>query len=303
MDELQSHFTPLSQETWDELKSKESNFLRFFENIKHRIAETDDFDSLLDELQSRAFQVKSAISEFRHFIEELPLAIALAYWIKGEVTDIDQGVEKISALNKLIDQGIIPLKNQEGAPLILCDLRWMGHRNIINEIRCVKEWGTLEKEKLVSVYLQFSQHLGQMTFGFIPHDFDPDRRSVAHKTVRYEVFIEFVQHLSPRDALIAKLLYFGASSAADVLSLQVNQIDFANHKVSYPNQSVVYPKHLMLDLQEHTQGKKGEELVFVNTRGSKIERAHLSHSFERALSKADIKERFTPGQLLETSRK
>ena len=89
---------------------------------------------------------------------------------------------------------------------------------------------------------------------------DPDFQRTIKKVVWYKDFIKFVQLLPERDALIAKLLYFGAPTMDEVLSLRVDQIDSRKGLVKFKKFSVKYPKHVMLELKSSLTQKKKEDL-------------------------------------------
>ncbi len=95
---------------------------------------------------------------------------------------------------------------------------------------------------------------------------------MSRKKVKYEAFLDFVQKLPARDALIAKLLYFGAPSMDSVLSLKKDAVHAEKSSISFPERDVVFPKHLIKDLCLHMENRKKEsDLVFTNVRGAEVE--------------------------------
>ncbi len=78
---------------------------------------------------------------------------------------------------------------------------------------------------------------------------DPDFQRTIKKVVNYKEFIKFIQELQERDALMAKLLYFGAPTMDEVLNLRVSQVDLKKGMVRFNKFSVRYPKHVMLELK------------------------------------------------------
>ncbi|HKZ00237.1 MAG TPA: hypothetical protein VJ112_03620 [Rhabdochlamydiaceae bacterium] len=173
------------------------------------------------------------------------------------------------------------------------------HQSVIEEIRCSSKLSTPEKEKAIEAYILFSQHLSRATCGLIMQGEDPDFQRTIKKVVWYKDFIKFVQLLPERDALIAKLLYFGAPTMDEVLSLRVDQIDSRKGLVKFKKFSVKYPKHVMLELKNSLTQKKKEDLIFTNLHGQQVERTHLNNCFNRAARKLDGNTRITPKMLLE----
>jgi integrase len=199
---------------------------------------------------------------------------------------------------QLIERKILSIQDQKGQLLCLDYFQEQGeqeHKRIIEDIKCILDWPNLIKEELVQHYIEFSQHLHQNTFGIIPIAQDPDRLHASQKVVNYDDFTRFVQFLSERDALIAKLLYFGGPTVEEVLFLKYGQLDFDNCSVNFSKQSVSYPKHLILELSNFAGKKKKNALVFLNYKGKQVVRTHLNHSFGRASKEINLM--ITPREL------
>lgn len=244
-------------------------------------------------------QFEEAIEAFRLTLSEIPLGAEIANWLER----LDLPKEYISkyteSILNLIDLKILSLTNRQGQLRTLKDVSPNDHRDTIEEIRCSSKLSTLEKEKAVEAYILFSQHLSRATCGLIMQGEDPDFQRTIKKVVWYKDFIKFVQLLPERDALIAKLLYFGAPTMDEVLSLRVDQIDLRKGLVKFKKFSVKYPKHVMLELKSSLGQKKKEDLIFTNLHGQQVERTHLNNCFNRAARKLDGKTRITPKMLLE----
>lgn len=251
------------------------------------------------------FSQKTSEMEFvtQQFIEYLRKAYlrdALGHWIKGISAMDPFWQEKYrKGMRSLLEKNLIPILNSQGEKMTLEEFQRVGHQPILEAIRCVKEWGFIQKEEAIQCYIQYSHALSRLTKNFIPPGYDPDRVRVRNRSVKYEVFIEFVQHLSERDALIAKLLYFGSPSLDEVVSLKKNAIIHDDSSIRFQEGRVVFPMHVMQDLLSYISEKKdAQELVFTNVRGAEVERAHLNHAFSRASEKIFAPIKITPGGLL-----
>jgi integrase len=244
-------------------------------------------------------QLQDAIEAFRLKLSEIPLGAEIANWLES----LDLPKEYISryteSMLNLIDLRLLSLTNRQGQLRTLNDFSPNDHRDTIEEIRCSSKLSTPDKEKAVEAYIIFSQHLSRATCGLIMQGEDPDFQRTIKKVVWYKDFIKFVQLLPERDALIAKLLYFGAPTMDEVLSLRVDQIDSRKGMVKFKKFSVKYPKHVMLDLKNSLTQKKKEDLIFTNLHGQQVERTHLNNCFNRAARKLDGNTRITPKMLLE----
>jgi len=244
-------------------------------------------------------QLEGAIEDFRLKLSEIPLGAEIANWLER----LDLPKEYVSRYTEsmlhLIDLKLLSLTNKQGQLRTLNDISPNDHRDTIEEIRCSSKLSTPDKEKAVEAYILFSQHLSRTTCGLIMQGEDPDFQRTIKKVVWYKDFIQFVQLLPERDALIAKLLYFGAPTMDEVLSLRVDQIDSRKGLVKFKKFSVKYPKHVMLELKSSLTEKKKEDLIFTNLHGQQVERTHLNNCFNRAARKLDGNTRITPKMLLE----
>ncbi len=244
-------------------------------------------------------QLEGAIEDFRLKLSEIPLGAEIANWLER----LDLPKEYVSRYTEsmlhIIDLKLLSLTNKQGQLRTLNDISPNDHRDTIEEIRCSSKLSTPDKEKAVEAYIIFSQHLSRATCGLIMQGEDPDFQRTIKKVVWYKDFIKFVQLLPERDALIAKLLYFGAPTMDEVLSLKVDQIDSRKGLVKFKKFSVKYPKHVMLELKSSLTQKKKEDLIFTNLHGQQVERTHLNNCFNRAARKLDGNTRITPKMLLE----
>lgn len=286
-------------------KSIRDQFPIFWERCKSEflqgVHDRDQLDVFLKEFKDSFIDIRSKIMAFHHEIEKIPLSVVLATWIKDMDTPGGSpwGTYFINGITKILEKGLINL-TKEGRNRTIKEFNSQEHLVTIENIRCVKNLNYLEKEQCVNCYLNFSGYLNKTTLDLIPCGYDPDRRRTANKVLKYERFIEFVQHLSDRDALIAKLLYFGAPSIDEVITLKADAIDFFQRKVVFSSEKLSFPKHVMLDIQEYMQfRRKTSDLVFVNGKGEKIERAHFTNAFARASLRKEGDAKISPGMLLQ----
>lgn len=173
-----------------------------------------------------------------------------------------------------------------------------GHQDLIEQIRTVNDWSIFEKEEIVKCYIEFSHSLARNTYDLIPLAFDSDRDRVQQKTVTYDSFIDFVQQLPKRDALIAKLLYFGAPSLEEIMTLTVSAVSKKTPEITFNEVTITLPQHIYNELYDVIKGKNTSQLVFCNVRGEKVNRTHLNQSFLRASEKSSLKVKITPASLL-----
>lgn len=288
---------------WNDIKAKEQFFHVFWEKCKKYAARNaSEISSLEEALQFFTHEVwsfESTYHKFIDFLRDIPFATALGYWIQGVATDELRRQKYIPSMTHILEKEIISFFDDSGEVLTLGHLRLMGHQEIIENIRCVSGWSPLEKEEKVECYVHFSHSLSQQTFHFIPHGFDPDRHRVYHRAIKYEAFLDFMQHLPNRDSLIAKLVYFGAPNIEEVLKLKQSTIDPSRCEIRFNGKIVRYPRHLIQDLLFHIKERQQvNDLIFMNVRNACVERSHLNQSFARACKKMKNVQKITPGSLL-----
>lgn len=250
-------------------------------------------------------EAKERFEEFQSFLKDVPLSLALQDWIEGVLNNHSLGEKAAINFARLLQFDVLSLKSEKGKLLTLGDLHLGGvktHLKVVENIRCVPQWTQVEKDSLVSLYVRFSCDLASLTFDYVLPICDPDKRWAESKLVSYDVFYSFIPFLSERDALISKVLYFGAPSIDEVLSLGVRAIDAEKKSICFESSSVCFPRHMILDLMEHIQSNPNAKgLVFFNVRGEQVERAHLNQSFARASERMPKGVKITPGNLLKFS--
>lgn len=120
-----------------------------------------------------------------------------------------------------------------------------------------------------------------------------------NKKVPHKQFLEFIEPLSERDQLIAKVLYYGEPTLEEALEITQGKILIKKSAIQFRKDTVPYPKHVIHELKEVTKSKAANELVFTNHKGKQIERSHLNNCFERVTEKLELENRITPKDLLE----
>jgi hypothetical protein len=281
---------------------KEPSFMNFWQVCMEKSAKVKDLKEiapLFSEYTERTWNVRKVFNEFHAFLKDVPLVIALRHWVEGVISDPSIGEKGVAEIKKLLECDLIPLKTSKGLPITLYDVRMSGHQDIIENIRSIRAWTQAEKDLLVNRYIRFSCDLARYTFDYVLSGCDLDRRHAESRLIPYEIFYSFIQYLSKRDALLAKVLYFGAPSMEEVLSLKTKAIDEKRCSIKFNEKSEKFPKHLIQELLLHVQeNPNAKGLVFANAKGETVERAHLNQSFARASERMPEGVKITPGSLL-----
>jgi hypothetical protein len=278
---------------------KDPVFMDFWRICQEKSAKIKKMDSFSSQYAEWTWNIAKTFDEFHSFLKDVPLVVVLKHWVEGAINNPMAGTKAVFDLQRLLEHDLISLSLPNGAPVTLYDMQFRGHQEVIEEIRCVPFWTQAEKEALVRRYVGFSCDLARYTFNYVLPGFDPDRIYAESRLIPYEVFYSFIQFLSERDALIAKVLYFGSPSMEATLSLKVDAIDKKYSSIHFAEKMHSFPKHLIQDLLVHAQKSPNrKKLVFVNLRGEEVERAHLNQSFARASEKMPQGVKITPASLL-----
>ncbi len=249
-----------------------------------------DYNSFHKELQSFEKIQKS----HRNKLLKLPLSLSLIHWLKN--------LGKESATKKhsksiiiLVEENLIPALNEKLEVLVKLNVR-----SIYEKIRSHKKITALEKESLCDTLQEFLSHLERLLGDFISFSLDPVQILTQNKKVAHAQFLRFIEPLSDRDQLIAKVLYYGEPTLEETLELTHDKILFKQSTIQFRKKTIPYPKHVIQELKKLAIDKTAKALVFINQKGNQIERPHLNNCFERASQRLDLKERITPKDLLES---
>jgi hypothetical protein len=278
--------TNSEKSVWEEYKKKVSHISKI----------TNDLEKQFSEYSDLVHEIKQVVGKLKSDFQDISMGVALRHWLLNMSEN-----SSASVILNLIENNLFPIQNKQGNLITLGHLLKNSkkmHQEALEAIRSAQNLSSSEKEKSVNCYIDFSRYLHTISLGMIPEAFDPIRHYTSHKVIDYDHFVKFVQALPERDALIAKLLYFGAPTVDDVLFLTYGQLDFNKYSIQFLKRTVSYPKYFLLELFNFLGKKKKTDLIFINFRGNQIARTHLNHSFGRA-SKGLI-HKITPRDLLRT---
>lgn len=281
---------------------KEQAFTTFWNSFKNEVAKSSaqqkELDLQLANFQTQSKKIDEELSQFHYFLKSISIASTIANWIFESSTTQNVLERYLKAFSQLTAKNILRLHDEKGNLLTLAYFMEHGHQDLIEQIRTVEDWSLFEKEEIVKCYIEFTHSLARNTYDLVPLAFDSDRDRVQQKVVAYDSFIDFVQQLPKRDALIAKLLYFGAPSLEEIISLSVSAVSKKNTDIKFNEMTVTLPQHIYNELYELIKDKRSSQLVFSNVRGEKVNRTHLNQSFLRASEKSSLKVKITPASLL-----
>jgi integrase/recombinase XerD len=190
----------------------------------------------------------------------------------------------------------------------------INHEAVVDDIKRLEHWKEATRQARAAAYISFTGFLQRRTQGII-HKAVSSKEG-ANKTffkVREKVktpalsqlqsrqFLQQVELLNRRDALVAKLLLQGGKRKSEVLALKVDQIDFSRQTIAYRQTKtrgtekvtiINYPSHVMDELRAYIGDRTG--WVFVTRHQRRLSPFQIDRTFRRAGELAGIPFRVTP---------
>lgn len=194
-----------------------------------------------------------------------------------------------------------------------------------NQKETKQEWSIRTKEARISCLLAFVRYLSRKTEGLITkavpnktgleRTFSPHSKKVKTEALSRSQLYRFMQELekiNSRDALIAKLCLHGAKRINEVLSLEVYQIDFEKKQISFKQSKsnltddftiINFEKRraqaLLQELREYINTRKG--LVFLTKNSKAVRKTQIDRNFSKAGKNAFISFRVSAHNLRTTA--
>ena len=228
-------------------------------------------------------------------------------WL-SEIQNINTLRNYRSGMGKLYEIGLIDLF------MTLQQFALINHNNIIDKIKTVSHWSECTRQTRAACYIAFTAFLNRRTNGMIKKalakregklkTFSKVHHKVKTKAMiqpEWILFLEALQKINARDALIAKVILQGAKRVNEVLSLQTDQINWEENQITFIQSKtgvqikktiITYPQSIMNALRECIGTRAG--YVFITSLGKPLRRLQLSNTFAKAGKKAEISHRITP---------
>lgn len=188
-----------------------------------------------------------------------------------------------------------------------------------------KQWSIRTREARISCFLAFSRYLSRKTDGIIRRGipskegiektFSPKPKKVKTEALtrsQIVLFLEEIEKINPRDAMIAKLCLHGAKRINEVLSLQVEQIDYEKRQIIFKQSKskisddftiISFEKAaarlLLEELKKYIGERKG--IVFVTSAFQPVQKTQVDRNFAKAGKRAGIPFRVSPHNLRATA--
>ena len=213
-----------------------------------------------------------------------------------------------SGLYKLIDLGLInPLMTLQEFALI-------NHDSIIDQIKLINGWSECSRQSRAACYIALTGFLSRRSQGMIKKA-SPNREGNAKTFYRvydkvkthamtqaqWVRFLEALEQINYRDALIAKVILQGGKRINEVLSLQTNKIDWQRCEITFQQSKmkgvrketvITYPETFMKKLNDYIGPRSGH--VFITRSSKPIGIKQLAITFAKAGRAAGLPFKITP---------
>jgi len=213
-------------------------------------------------------------------LDEITISDAVLQWLA--TLSPRTGANYQSGMRKLAQLELLnPSMNLQAFALV-------NHDAILDRIKLVNEWTESSLQARAACYISFTRFLSRRTQRMIKKAI-PNREdngmtffrvfekvnTSAMTQAQWVRFFEALETLSPREALIAKVILQGGKRVSEVLSLQVNQIGWERRKIIFAQSKtkdlrketvITYPESIMLKLREYIGTRMG--YVFVTRFGN-----------------------------------
>lgn len=277
----------------DAASKQRLSYLELLDHFKSSISKESlklSIKTMEDERESLNKAIKHSLS----IIREQSLLAAFLMWLKSN--HFKYGYPDYAKM--LIEKDILPVKDEAGNLLIIKKLPEKFPTDILESIRCIMELNIWEREMLVLQFLDFASWMkgiaGLSTF----HIKDHDTEIATRRALKYDDFINFLINLDNKFQVIAKLLYFGDNITLEqVISLNIQDIDFELSEINYGDVKVLYSLHVFIDLRGLI-GKKTSGRVFVGRQNSPLNQATVFRNFKEAALKSGLDPSFSPKILI-----
>lgn len=119
------------------------------------------------------------------------------------------------------------------------------------------------------------------------------------KMIKLDDFNKVLEHLDEKYQLVAKLLYFGGTrTLEEILSLEIQHIDFKGEKIFFNGLGIKYPIHVFTHIQNVVKNRTIGRL-FLGRQNLPLYPSTIFRNFKIAGKKAGLGDCFTPKDLIE----
>lgn len=188
----------------------------------------------------------------------------------------------------------------------------VNHDAVVDKIKQHATWSECTKQARAACYISFTAYLSRRYAGMIKKavacndgtnkTFYRVYEKVVTKSMTQAEWLRFFDCMqNARDKLVAKLVLQGGKRISEVLSLQVDQINWVDHQITFRQAKtrgavkhtvITYLPSIMQELRDYIGDRKG--LVFITKSGKAVQNLQMRNSFDDAGKLANIGFKVTP---------
>lgn len=267
------------------------SYKAFLEYFKSKVP-VDDLEVSIKKFEDERTRLNKVMKESFSILREQPLLSAFLIWSKQNY--IKSGYPDYA--KTLVEKNILRFKDAQGRLLIIKEIDEKFLIDTLESIRCRKDLDVWQREMLVLTFRDFVNWVLATTRLSAFEIKDRDKERAYRRLLDYDDFIRFLGKLDDRSQLVAKLLYFGGSrTLAEVLNLQMEDIDFVGGTISFESQRISYSRHVLEDIRSLVMGQTTGQ-IFVGRQKSSLNPATIFRNFKEASLKLGV-EPYTPKTL------
>jgi len=213
-----------------------------------------------------------------------------------------------SGIKKLIEYGILnPFINMQTFSLI-------NHESVLDQIKLIKGWAECTKQARAACYISLTAFLDRRLQGVVKKAktnkekgsktffrvYEKVKTNAMNQS-QWQAFLNELEKINPRDCLIAKIILQGGKRVNEVLSLQIHQIDWVRHEITFIQSKtkgyfketvITYPETVLNQLKSSINNRQGH--AFVTRSGKPVDLRQVAITFAKAGVKANIPFKVTP---------
>lgn len=256
----------------------------------------------------QAVQIKNAIE--LEYLNSWTVARAIDDWLYS--------LHKGTALNYRSIMNVLHYNKFINLDMTMLTFSLLNLNQILDKIRYGEYIGgkisEATRQTRAACFISFTKFLHRKTSGLINkaeplcHGAEKTFKKLSEKVkteaMDYEQCIDFMHELheiNKRDCLIARMTLHGAKRIEEVLSAQIEAINWASREITFRQSKtfgterhtvITYPKSFMDELYSYIGGRSGH--IFITSFNCKVSRLQVSITFAKAGVRAKIPFRVTP---------
>lgn len=280
--------------------SKDAGIIRFDQGMfdillgNLKVLRKTDLDASIKQFEELGANFDKLLKQFITVFSEQHLLSGFLIWAKRNFSKTNYA----NCIKMLIEKNIIPFVDKNERLLVVKDINKIFFVNILDSIRCRKDVDIWQREMLVSTFLDFVHWMWGMTLLPAFDIKDPDKEKTARRFLAHGQFIKFLNELDDKCQLVANLLYFGGSrTLAEILNIQLKDIDFKTCCIIFDSQSISYPKHVLEDVMILTRNQTAKT-IFTGRNKTSLNPATVFRNFKEASLKLGLEVVYTPKTLI-----